>query len=323
MSDSKWQVLLPEEIDPIGPEHIDDIAEFTAVSEFGTEPEDLRPHIDAFHAIILRGAVLDASVIENATNLRIIAKHGAGLDNVDIDAATDNGTLVCNTPGANARAVAEHAVSMILAVRKNLRAADRNVRNGKWDRHTFINHEWKDDTLALFGYGDIASQVADLATGLGMDVVAYDPYVPESEFPETVTKIEETADLFRQADIVSVHVPLTAETRNAISTEELSLLAETDCIVNTSRGGVIDEDTLRAALEAGDIHGAGLDVLLDEPPRSDDPLLELENALFTPHLGGVTYEAMERMSLGAAKNVKTAYEGGVPESTVNPEAAER
>ena len=314
-----WEVLLPERIDPSGPASIADFAECTGMDEYGSIDAAL-DDISRYDAIIVRVAPITAEVIDRADFLKVVAKHGAGLDNVDVDAASRRNVVVCNTPGANARSVAEHAVALLFAVRRNLRPADRHVRSGEWDRGQFAGRELTGDTLGLFGFGAIAREVADIALGIGLDVVTYDPYVADDDIPLRVERVSELRALFEQADAVSVHAPLTDETRGAVSAAELEALGESGVLLNTSRGAVVDESALVDALESDTITGAGLDTFATEPPGDDHPLYRRDDVLLTPHVGGVTDQALARMSQRAAANVRTVYEGELPESTVNRDA---
>jgi len=316
-----WDVLVPRQIDPSGPEAIADFADCTGMDEYDTVDAAL-DDIGRYDAVIVRVADLDADVIDRADRLQIIAKHGAGLDNVDIDAASRRGIVVCNTPGANSRSVAEHALSLLFALRRNHRGADRHVRGGGWDRGAYTGRELTGNTLGLFGFGAIARETSDLAHGIGQDVLMYDPYVPDDDVPARVERVSEFRDLFARSDAVSVHAPLTPETRHAISTEELTALGERGILLNTARGPIVDEDALLEALETDALGGAGLDTFEEEPPAEDHPLFGRDDVVLTPHVGGVTEEALARMSQRAAANVRTVYEGGVPPSTVNRDAVE-
>jgi D-3-phosphoglycerate dehydrogenase len=313
---STWNVLLPKEIHPSGPESITDFADCTGIDEYGGY-ESALADIDRYDAVIVRVACLDGDVIDRADRLNVIAKHGAGLDNVDIEAASSRGIVVCNTPGANARSVAEHTVALLFAVRRNLRAADRHVRSGRWDRGELTGHELDDDTLGLFGFGAIAREVVDLVQGMGQTLLTHDPYVPEHDVPSRVERVDDRSELFSRSDAVSIHAPLTAETRHAVSTEELAALGEHGVLVNTSRGAIVDEAALVEALRTDSVNGAGLDTFETEPPGEDHPLYDRDDVLLTPHVGGSTGEALLRMSQQAAANVRTVYEGGLPTSTVN------
>ena len=316
-----WNVLLPREIDPSGPDSISDFADCTGMDEYDSH-DDALADIGRYDAVIVRVAPLTAEVIARADRLKVIAKHGAGLDNVDIEAAAERGIVVCNTPGANARSVAEHAIASLFGLRRHLHTADRHVRAGEWDREAFTGRELGKDTLGLYGFGNIAQKTAAMATGMGMRVVAYDPRKSEERFPAGVQRADRFEGLFEQSDAVSVHVPLTDQTRHSISTAELTTLGEHGVVVNTARGAVIDEEALVEALEAGAVGGAALDTFESEPPGTDHPLYDRDDVLLTPHVGGVTSQALARMSRQAAANVRTVYEGGIPDSTRNEDALE-
>jgi D-3-phosphoglycerate dehydrogenase len=316
-----WNVLVPRHIDPSGPDSLADFATCTGMDEYG-DVEAALDDIGRYDAVIVRVAEIDADVLERATRLEIVAKHGAGLDNVDVAAASERGVVVCNTPGANARSVAEHAIALLFGVRRHLRTADRHVRDAGWDRSAFVGRELTADTLGLFGFGAIAREAADIARGIGQTVLMYDPYVPDDDVPARVERVTEFGDLFARADAVSVHAPLTPETEGVVSTDELAALGEGGVLINTSRGAIVDEGALVEALESGRLGGAGLDTFTEEPPGPDHPLYERDEVILTPHVGGVTTDALARMSQRAAANVRTVYEGGLPESTVNREAFE-
>lgn len=319
MTDS-WNVLLPPDIDPAGPESITDFASCTGIDEYDSVDSALAD-IDRYDAVVVRVAPLTAGVIQRAGRLKIIAKHGSGLDNVDIDAASQRDIVVCNTPGVNARSVAEHAIALLFGVQRNLHTADRHVRNGGWDRDAYRGREIDGDTIGLMGFGSIARETAKLAEGLGLDVIVYDPHYDKS-IRDGVVRVDQLTSLFEQADAVSLHVPLTPETRGSVSTAQLAALGEDGVLINTARGGVVDEDALIDALNQDAIGGAGLDTFASEPLGAEHPLTDDDRVLLTPHIGGVTAEALTRMSTGAAANVRTVYEGGVPDSTVNREAIE-
>lgn len=316
MSGSEWEVLLTESIDSTGLESLTSIADVTRISEY-EDSESLRADADRFDAVLVRTHPVDQELLENAENLKVVSKHGTGLDNVDIQTASDEGVLVCNTPHVNSSSVAEHTLALLLGVRKRLLAADRDVRQGEWEKEDHITNLLRGHTLGLFGCGAIGREVGELVQHLGMDCIGYDPYVDESELPADMSMVDDKNALFDRSDAVSVHTPLTDETYHAISTNELTRLPEHGIVVNTSRGGVIDEKALAAALGADEIMGAGLDVFATEPPSSDNPLFEFETVIATPHIGGSTAEALEELSVRAAENIRTVYDGDVPETTVN------
>lgn len=316
MTDTEWTVLLPAAIHPAGPESIADIATTVSRGEYDTR-DQLLADANRFDAIITRTEPISKKFINNASNLQIISKHGVGYDNIDVEAATENGVLVSNTPGVNSRAVAEHAITLLMAVRRRLRPADRAVRAGDGDEYHVLTDELRNDTVGLYGYGDIGSEVATLIAGLGMTCLVYDPYVDEGDLPTHITTVESTTALFERADAVSVHAPLTPETRTDISEAELERLSPSGILVNTARAEIVDRNALVSALEADELAGAGIDVFAEEPPSQDHPLFEYDNVVLTPHIGAQTTESITRMSVESADNVRSVYDGAVPETALN------
>ena len=312
-----WNVLLPSEIDPAGPKSLSDIAQCKSMSEYDNQKAALET-IDEFDALIVRVAEVDSTVIDRADRLKVIAKHGSGLDNIDIQAASNRDIIVCNTPGANSRSVGEHTIALLFGVCRQLCQADRDVRAGNWNRSAFTGNELRGKTLGLLGFGDIAQETAKIANALNMEVIAYDPYVSMSS--TDVEKVDKVSTLFELANVASIHVPLTESTRNMISIKELKSLGENGIFLNTSRGGIVEKGSLHRALENNDIAGAGIDTFRTEPPGKNHPLYEHENVLLTPHIGGVTDEALVRMSEQSAENVRKVHEGNLPSTTVNREA---
>ncbi|MEF8820808.1 MAG: hydroxyacid dehydrogenase [Halovenus sp.] len=318
----QWEVLLPIQIDPSGPESIADFAQCTSMGEYSSYSAAL-DDIGSYEAVVVRTAELDAALLERADRLQVIAKHGTGLDNVDIEAASARDIVVCNTPGANAQSVAEHAIALLFGVHRKLHMTDRHVRAGNWERSTLTGHEIQGDTLGLLGFGDIAQIVASLGDGIEMDVLAYDPFQSDDAFPDFVEPIETVPELFDRSDAVSIHVPLNDETRHMVSTAELEALGEEGVLINTSRGAIVEEAALIETLEEDQLAGAGLDTFAEEPPGEDHPLYARDELLLSPHVGGTTDQALERMSRNAADNIRTVYEGGIPESAVNADDIER
>ncbi|MCQ4334151.1 hypothetical protein KM295_11800 [Natronomonas sp. F2-12] len=309
-----WNVLVGRcPLESIRSEY-DDWATVTVADEYDS-PEALEADLPTFDAIVLGGIELTADRIERAENLKVVTSPGVGVDPVDIGAATEHGVIVCNNLGANTRAVAEYSITAALAVRRELRRADRNVRNGVWDKFDYMNTEITEGTMGVFGYGAIGRLVSELAQGLDMDTVAYDPYV--EGFAEGVEPLESKHELFERADSVGVHAPLTDETRGAIGETELYALGEDGVLVNASRGPLVDTGALLDALREDVIHGAAIDVFDEEPAPADHPLFELDNVLVTPHMAGSTATSVPAKHRGAAENIRTVYEGSVPETTIN------
>lgn len=314
----QWEVLLPEQMDESGPASITDIAELTWLSEY-EDHDALLGEIEKYDAMIVRAASLrvTAELLERTGNLRMIAKHGVGVDNIDMEAASANDVLVCNTPGANAQAVAEHTLALVLGVRKAITEADEDLRNGVWQRGKYATPALRGSTLGVFGCGDIGGKTTRFAAGVGMECLAYDPYLSEEDVPAHVETVETKDALFAESDVVCVHAPLTPETRGAISTAELDRLGPSGIVVNTSRGGIVEEDALVEALRNGDIAGAGIDVFREEPPNTNHPLLERDDVILTPHIAGSTTTSAREKSRRAAENVRTVYNGEIPDSTLN------
>ena len=313
-----WNIITNRVLDSAAQEVLDTFAEVTVMSEYDSEAA-IDADIDRFDAVV--GSVpMPRERIERATNMKVISQSGVGLDAFDVGAATEHGIMVCNNPGANTRAVAEHAIAVTMAVRRGLRRADADVRDGVWEKYGYLAPELEGDVLGVFGCGDIGSLVTSLARGIGMQAIAYDPYRAAGDLPDGVEKVEEPLALFETADVVSVHAPLTDETRGAISSRELRALGSGGILVNAARGPIVDEDALVAALEADTIFGAGIDVFDEEPVPDDHPLLELDNVLVTPHSAGSTLKSVPAKHGGAAENARTVYEGGVPDSVVNADA---
>lgn len=314
-----WDVLLVEGMDPSDFDSIDDIATFTRAESYPNR-KALYADLDRFDAIINATYEIDAEFLDRASNLKVIARRGVGVDNVDLAAATQRGILVCNTPGANARAVAEHAIGLLFAVRRRLVTADSHVRAGAWRENAHVPHELQGDCLGVFGCGDIGQQTASLADGLGLRTIGYDPYVSPAELPSSLSLVSEPRDLFEAADIVSLHTPLTEETHHVVDSTALRQLGGT--LINTSRGEVVDETALVTVLEEGVLEGAGLDVFETEPPDADHPLFEFGSVVLTPHIAGTTVEANRAKCDAAAANVRTVHAGRIPDATVNPDATD-
>jgi D-3-phosphoglycerate dehydrogenase len=279
--------------------------------------------IAGVEGVVVRTAPFTREIIEAAESLKVIARHGVGVDNIDVKAATERGILVLNTPDANAVSVAEHTVLAMGALAKRMLPMDRATRANRWEvRDEYRTIDLQGKILGLVGIGRIGSMVARKAQGaFDMRVIAYDPFIkPETAAALGVTLVSDLAHLIGEADVVSLHSPLTPETRNLINTERLSLMKPTAILVNFSRGEVVDETALVEALRSGVIAGAALDVFQEEPPQPDNPLFALENVLLSPHSVALTAECVVRMATGAAQGVVDLLTGGRPRWIVNPEA---
>ncbi len=280
-------------------------------------PEELKRIIPGYEALIVRsGTKVTRELIEAGARLRVIGRAGTGVDNIDLKAATEHGVIVVNAPTANCVAAAEHTIALLLALARNIPQADQAMRRGEWDRHRFVGTAITDKTLGLIGFGRVGSEVARRAKGLGMRVIAYDPYMPAERARALGVELRSLEDVLQEADFVSLHVPLTEETRHLMNARTLALMKPGSYLINVSRGGVVDEEALYQALQSGHLAGAALDVFSEEPPR-DNPLVGLPNVITTPHLGASTAEAQVGVALEVAEAVIAALEGRLPPTVVN------
>ncbi len=273
--------------------------------------------IHDFDAVLTRTATISEQVIKKAAQLKIIAKHGVGMDCIDLESAAQHNILVTNTPLANTGTVAEHIVMMMIALAKNTLKADREMRRGNYDaRHKLDNIDLEGKTLGVIGIGRIGSNLAKKAAlGFGMKVIGHDPYL--SQAPDYISELCNRDDVFKKSDFVSVHCPLTKETIDSISLSEFELMKTTSFFINASRGEVVREDDLLTALETDLIKGAAIDVFRKEPPDRDNPLFKMENILLTPHNASLTHEGRNRMAMHAVMEIDRCLSGQKPEWPVN------
>lgn len=284
-------------------------------------PRELPYHISNARALLLRTLNLGRDMLEWGMRLKVIARHGTGYDNIDIETANYLRIPVVYAPGANADAVAEHTLALILCLSKRLPRSGRAVREGAWNfRLGPPNLELKGRTLGVIGCGRVGSRVVRLARALGMRALVYDPYV-RREVVEAFggIKVERLPALLSGVDILSIHCTLTPETRGMLGEEELRLMRKGSYLVNTARGAVVDGNALAAALMQGRLGGAALDVLDPEPPEPDDPLLSLDNVILTPHMAGSGERAAVRMAEVAAQGIIDVLSGRRPEHCANPQ----
>jgi D-3-phosphoglycerate dehydrogenase len=317
---ARKKVIVPETMHPVGAEILQREADVISLAEQPGKP--LREFITEAHAIIVRLGEIDRQLLDQAKNLMIIAKHGVGYDNIDIEAATQKKVVVINTPLDNAESVAEHDLGLMLAINKKIVLADRSIRIGKpKPRSELVGVELKDKKLGLIGMGHIGSTLANQCrAAFNMMVSGYDPYVSREKASQLgISKVEKLDDMLRDADYVVICVPLTDETANLIGARELGLMRQDAFLINSSRGGIVDETALYDSLSEGRIAGAALDVFLKEPPSPDHPLFSLENFIGTPHIAGGTHEAMRRMATTCAEEILRVFHGQRPKFPVNLE----
>ncbi len=273
--------------------------------------------IGGYDAIVIRSASkLTAELIERADRLKVIGRAGVGVDNVDVEAATRRGIVVANAPESNVVSAAEHTIGLLVALSRNIAQAHAALKQGRWERSKWAGVELADKTLGVLGFGRIGQQVARRAQGLGMRVVAYDPFVSEERFRELGAERVETVDeVLAASDFLTLHLPLTPETRGSIDAAAFSKMRDGVRLVNAARGELVDEAALVDALRSGKVAGAAVDVYAQEPYSG--PLLELDQVVVTPHLAASTAEAQDRAGIIVAEQVAAALEGGLVTNAVN------
>ena len=279
---------------------------------------ELVERIGEYEGLIVRSATkVTRPVIEAGQHLEVIGRAGAGVDSIDVDAATKRGVIVMNTPGGNTTAVAEHTLGLLLALARRLPAADVALKAGRWEKTRLQGVELLGKVLGIVGLGRIGSEVARRALGFRMQVIAFDPYLTREAAERLSVESVELEELLARADFVTIHTPLTGDTRHLLGEAELERLKPGARIINCARGGLIDELALARAIQAGKVAGAALDVFEQEPPPPDHPLLKLEQVIVTPHLGAATDEAQAAVALAIADQVADALLRGVVVNAVN------
>ena len=269
-------------------------------------------------ALITRsGTAVTPELVGAGTRLRIIGRAGVGLDNVDVDASTARGILVINAPTANIMSATEHTMAMLLALCRNIPEAHASVKRGEWTRTKFMGIELEGKTLGIIGLGRIGSRVATRAQGFDMRVIAYDPYIADSVFSKIQAQRVTLDELLAQADVITVHTPLTDETRGMLGAAEIAKMKDRVIVLNIARGGIYDETALANGLDSGKISGAAIDVYEDEPPGQDHPLVKAKNIIVSPHIGANTIEAQDRVAVQTAEMVVKALRGSIFVSAVN------
>jgi D-3-phosphoglycerate dehydrogenase len=283
----------------------------------GKDKDKLAETINGFDGLAIRSATkVTAKILERAQNLKVIGRAGIGVDNVDIPAATARGVIVMNTPFGNSITTAEHAITLMLSLARQIPEADASTRAGKWEKNKFLGVEISGKTLGVIGCGNIGSIVADRALGMKMKVVAYDPFLSAERALDLGVEKVELDELLRRADFITLHTPLTDKTRNIINADSLKLTKKGLRLVNCARGGLVDEAALYEALSSGRIAGAALDVFVTEP-ATESPLFGLPNVVCTPHLGASTSEAQENVALQIAEQMSDYLIRGAISNAVN------
>ncbi len=312
---SKPVVLIAEELSPATVDALGPDFEIREVD--GTDRPALLSALADADAVLVRSATkIDAEAIAAAPSLKVVARAGVGLDNVDIKAATTAGVMVVNAPTSNIISAAELTVGHILSLARHIPAAHASLAAGTWKRSQYTGVELYEKTVGIIGLGRIGALITQRLQAFGVSVIAYDPYVTTARAQQLGVELVSLEDLLRRADFVTIHMPKTPETVGMVSDEQFALMKPTAFVVNVARGGLIDEDALHRALTSGTIAGAGLDVFVSEPPK-DSPLVSLPNVVVTPHLGASTDEAQEKAGVAVAKSVRLALGGELVPDAVN------
>ncbi len=302
--------LSPATIDALGPD-------FEIRSCDGANRAELLPALAEVDAVLVRSATkMDTEAIAAARNLKVIARAGVGLDNVDVPAATQAGVMVVNAPTSNITSAAELAVGLLLATARNIAPANEALKNGAWKRSKYGGVELLDKKVGVVGFGRIGQLVAERLKGFGMDVLAYDPFVSAQKAGQLGARLVTLDELLEESDFITVHLPKTQETLGLIGKEALSKVKPSVRIINAARGGIVDEEALAEALREGRVAGAGIDVFAKEP-TTESPLFDFESVVVTPHLGASTDEAQEKAGVAVAKSVRLALGGDLVPDAVN------
>jgi D-3-phosphoglycerate dehydrogenase len=285
--------------------------------------QELLRALEGCSAVIVRSATrITGDLLTDAPALAVIGRAGVGVDNIDVEAASRAGVLVVNAPEGNTIAAAEHTLGLILALARHIPQAVSTLRRGRWERQAFVGVELAGKTLGILGLGRIGSAVAKRARALEMKVIAYDPYVSSDEAQRRGVQVASFEEVIKSADFLTIHLPLTQETQGLIGTQVLAQMKPGVRIINAARGGIIDEEALAAALQSGQVAGAALDVLCQEPCTAS-PLLGMDNVIITPHLGASTCEAQIHVAVQVAEQVVLALAGRRPRHALNWEAVLR
>ena len=310
------RILVSDPIDSLGVEMLKSVGDVDV--KLGMDPGELLSVIGDYDALVVRSETkATAEVIEAGERLQVIGRAGVGVDNIDLDAATRKGVAVVNAPTGNTIAAAEHTIALMMSLARNIPQANQSLRGGEWRRSAFMGIEVRNKVLGIIGLGKVGTEVARRAGGLQMQVYAYDPFVSHDQARLLGIELVELDDIFKESDFICLHTPLTEATRGLVNDERIALMKPTARILNAARGELVDEDALFRAVEEGRIAGAAIDVFSQEPPPSDNPLLQSGKIIVTPHLGASTEEAQAEVAREVAEQVISVLQGQSARYTVN------
>ena len=315
-----YHVLIADSVDQAAVELLRQADGFTVTAPGGMSRAETLAAIPAANALIIRSSTTaDAELLAAAPNLKVIARAGVGVDNVDLAAATRQGVVVMNTPDGNTVATAEHAFGLMLALARHIPDSEISMRSGKWDRKAFMGVELRGKTLGIIGFGRIGRAVAKRALAFEMTVITSDPYIPADVAEDFGVELVDLDTLYARSDFITLHSVITDETRNMINAASLAKMKRGVRIVNAARGALVDEHALAEAIKSGHVAGAALDVYSAEPPPADHPLVGLPGVVHTPHLAASTADAQINVAIEAARLVLDALQKGEYRNVCNPE----
>ncbi|HYE74851.1 MAG TPA: hydroxyacid dehydrogenase, partial [Blastocatellia bacterium] len=312
------RILISDNFSPVGVEALKRHENFQVDHQVGLKPDQLKEIIGQYHALIVRSETrVTADILSAADNLKVIGRAGTGVDNIDVPVATQRGIVVQNAAAGNSVTTAEHTISLMMSLARKIPQAHSSLKSGKWDKKKFMGTELRGKVLGIVGLGNIGKIVASGAIGLGMKVVAYDPFLSKEVAGKFGIEMGSLDDVFSRADFITVHTPMTDETRGIIGEAAFAKMKDGVRIINCARGGLVDETALYNAIKSGKVAGAALDVFVQEPPPADHPLLSLDEVVVTPHLGASTTEAQDQVALITAQQVAAFLETGAISGAVN------
>ncbi len=313
-----FKVLVSDPISDLGLQQLTEAADVAVEKKTGLSEDELVAIIGDYDALLVRSQTkVTERILEAGKNLKVVGRAGVGVDNIDLDAATNRGIIVINAPDGNTITTCEHTFAMMMALARHIPQAYRKTVDGVWDRKTFLGVELRNKVLGVIGMGRIGSEVAKRAKAFGMEIMGYDPFMTEDNAAKIGIKLCSVDDIVRNADFITVHTPLTNETYHMISRKQFEVMKRGMRIVNCARGGIIDEMALHEAIQEGIVAGAAFDVFEEEPPRPDHPFLTNPNIIVTPHLGASTVEAQENVAIDVSEQVLHILRGEAFKNAVN------
>ncbi|MBI5845264.1 MAG: phosphoglycerate dehydrogenase [Deltaproteobacteria bacterium] len=312
------KVLVSDKLEEVGVKILAAAPGVTVDVKTGLTPEQLKEIIGQYDGLVIRSATkVTAEIIEAAKNLKVVGRAGIGLDNVDIPAATKRGVIVMNTPGGNVVTTAEHAISMMLSLTRNIPRGTATMKAGLWEKKSLNGREIFNKVLGVIGYGNIGKIVADRAKGLRMQVIVYDPFFPADLISKAGFEPVSLDELYSRADYITVHVPKLKDTLNLLNADAFAKMKKGVMVINCARGGIVNEADLFEAMKSGKVAGAALDVFEKEPTPADNPLLAMDNFICTPHLGASTFEAQTNVAVAVAEQIAAYLTCGTVINAVN------